>query len=229
MSQPAKIPEHQAIYRQIRDAILFGELVPGQAVTIQGLTQKTGAGMTPVREAIRRLTAEGALATLGNRRIVVPRLTSEEVRELAYARLAIEPELARLGTISADKSLLDDLREIDAELDTAIEQGAVEQYLLLNNRFHFRLYEQSGANILCQLARALWLRSGPSLRVVCGRLGTANLPDMHDDMMDAVAAKDPDRVASAMAADIQQGMDQILHSLDSQDDDRWVDAIQVIK
>ena len=64
-----KRPEHQAIYHQIRDLILFGILVPGQAVTIQGLVDLIGAGMTPVREAIRRLTAEGALEIGGNRRV----------------------------------------------------------------------------------------------------------------------------------------------------------------
>lgn len=53
----AKRPEHQAVYRQIRDMIMFGILVPGQAVTIQGLVDLIGGGMTPVREAIRRLTA----------------------------------------------------------------------------------------------------------------------------------------------------------------------------
>ena len=52
-------PAHERIYRQLRDLVLYGDLAPGQAVTIQGLTARLGAGMTPVREAIRRLIAEG--------------------------------------------------------------------------------------------------------------------------------------------------------------------------
>ncbi|MDD9976520.1 MAG: GntR family transcriptional regulator, partial [Boseongicola sp.] len=92
-----KLPEHQAIYREIRNMILFGILVPGQAVTIQGLVDSIGAGMTPVREAIRRLTAEGALEAGGNRRITVPLLSRQALDELAFARIAIEPRLTKLA------------------------------------------------------------------------------------------------------------------------------------
>ena len=55
-----KIPTHEVTYGHLRDMVLTGGLAPGQAVTIQGLIHDLGAGMTPVREAIRRLTAEGA-------------------------------------------------------------------------------------------------------------------------------------------------------------------------
>ncbi|MDH5797807.1 MAG: GntR family transcriptional regulator, partial [Paracoccaceae bacterium] len=69
--------------------ILFGDLAPGQAVTIKGLCEDVGAGMTPVREAIRRLTAEGALDFLGNRRVCVPELTLSQLDELAFARCSV--------------------------------------------------------------------------------------------------------------------------------------------
>ena len=70
-----KIPTHEITYARLRDMILYGELAPGQPVTIQGLIADLGAGMTPVREAIRRLAAEGALLPQGNRRVSVPRLS----------------------------------------------------------------------------------------------------------------------------------------------------------
>ena len=83
-AQVRKIPEHEAIYLRVRDAIMFGELVPGQSVTIQGLTETIGAGMTPVREAIRRLTSEGALLALGNRRIEVASSFARSARRAAF-------------------------------------------------------------------------------------------------------------------------------------------------
>ena len=212
-AQNRKIPEHQAIYSRIRDAILFGELVPGQAVTIQGLADMIGAGMTPAREAIRRLTSEGALETLGNRRIVVPRLDAGQVEELAYARLAIEPKLAEMAANAGSLQLVAELTAIDAELDGAIATGSVGAYLRHNHRFHFRLYRAAGTTILTDLARSLWLRSGPSLRVVCGRFGTANLPDMHDQALAGLRAGDAAAVRGAMAEDIAQGMDQVRRAL----------------
>ena len=55
----AKQPAHETVYQKLRAQILFGELAPGQAVTIQGLTESLGAGMTPVREAIRQTKPGG--------------------------------------------------------------------------------------------------------------------------------------------------------------------------
>ena len=55
-----RVPVHQQVYAQLRDAVLFGELAPGQAVTIQGLIERTGSGMTPIREACRRPIRAGA-------------------------------------------------------------------------------------------------------------------------------------------------------------------------
>ena len=55
----------------------------------------------------------------------------------------------------------------------------------------------------------LWLRFGPSLRVICGRFGTSNLPDKHADLLDAIARRDADGAARAMAEDVAQGMRQI--------------------
>ena len=54
-----KQPAHESVYQGLRQMILGGDFAPGQAVTIQGLVELLGAGMTPVREAIRRLISEG--------------------------------------------------------------------------------------------------------------------------------------------------------------------------
>ena len=59
------------------------------------------------------------------------------------------------------------------------------------------------------LADRLWLQVGPSLRVVCGRFGTQNLPDRHKDLLRALRQGDAGAAATAMTLDIDQGMDQI--------------------
>lgn len=204
-----KIPNHEVTYQQIRDMILFGDLAPGQAVTIQGLASLMGAGVTPIREAIRRLTAEGALEFLGNRRVCVPELTRPQHEELEFARLNIEPELARIAVNTMNNKDIDELTEIDETLNEAIYNGDVQGYLLQNHRFHFTLYNHANARILLDIANMLWLRVGPSLRVVCGRVGTYNLTDRHKQALDALRKGDAEAVANAIRKDIRQGMDQI--------------------
>lgn len=210
-----KLPEHQTIYHQIRDLILFGNLIPGQAVTIQGLADLIGAGMTPVREAIRRLTAEGALEEGGNRRVRVPLVTRAALEQIRFARLAVEPHLTQLAAARMSDACLDHLFALDAKLDAAIETGDVEHYLEFNYRFHFQLYAQADAPVLCKMANSLWLQIGPSLRIVCGRYGTANLPDKHSEALEALKNGHASAAAEAIADDIRQGMGQVSLTLDA--------------
>lgn len=208
-----KIPTHETTYGALRDMILFGHLAPGQPVTIQGLIADLGAGMTPVREAIRRLTAEGALLPQGNRRVSVPHLTPATVDQIAFARLSIEPELVRLAAARLTPARIDTLTRLDDRITGAIKGGNVHDYLEGNHAFHFTLYEASNAPVLVDIARSLWLRFGPSLRVVCARFGATGLPDLHIEALAAMREGDSDKLVAAIERDISQGIDQVRQAL----------------
>lgn len=207
-------PAHEVIYRRLRDQILFGEIAPGQALTIQGLADRLSAGMTPVREAIRRLTAEGALVFQGNRRVCVPELTAENISEIIYARQWLESHLGLRATERATPAALACLTEIDKAVDRAIVAGDLRSYLQGNHAFHAMIYDLADAPILAEMAERLWLRFGPSLRVVIGRIGTQNLPDKHKDMLECMRTGDSEGAARAMREDMLQGMEQIRDMLD---------------
>jgi DNA-binding GntR family transcriptional regulator len=208
-----KRPAHEQVYQTLRSQILFGELVPGQPVTIQGLTDSLGVGMTPVREAIRRLISDGALVFQGNRRVSVPLLSTADIEEMIFARISIESELSRRATANLQVEDIDHLERIDRHLDRTIADGDVSGYLRLNQAFHETLYSHANAPILSDLAERLWLRFGPSLRVVCGRFGTQSLPDRHKDIIAALRKGDADQVAKATAQDIEQGMELMAEAL----------------
>lgn len=221
----ANPPAHQIVYERIRAMVLYGDLAPGQPVTIQGLAQTVDSGMTPVREAIRRLTAEGALVMAGNRRVLVPELDAATLEELSFLRLTVEPRLAALATPRISEAEIDRLEAIDTDLDRAIAEGDVGAYLRLNHAFHRLLYAHSGTRLLRDTAEALSLRAGPSLRVVCGRYGTLNLPDMHEEAVAALRARDPEATARAIHEDIEQGHGQIARALSSGVDSPGFDHI----
>jgi DNA-binding GntR family transcriptional regulator len=208
-----KKPEHETIYVQIKELILFGEVAPGQPLTIHGLAETIGAGVTPVREGIRRLTAEGALAVLENRRVVVPTMTNSWLEQIELVRLTVEPELVAMGAKNAELKDIEELERLDALVDLAIQTGDVRRYLEANYRFHFALYDAAGAVILKRIAEALWVSAGPSLRVVCGRFGTANLVDHHREATAALRAGDFAAVKHAMREDIRQGMEFIRQTI----------------
>lgn len=212
-AEDRNIPTHEVTYGRLRDMVLFGVLEPGQPVTIQGLIRDLDAGMTPVREAIRRLTAEGALLLQGNRRVVVPQMTEGLLDQIAFARLTIEPKLAELAGPRLTSEQIEGLDLIDRGIDDAIAHGDVHEYLEGNTRFHFTLYDAADANVLNDIARSLWLRFGPALRVVCARIGAQNLPDQHEEALAALRAGDFVALSRAIEQDIVQGIDQVRAAL----------------
>lgn len=214
----AKPPAHEVVYRQLRDLVLFGDLAPGEAVTIQGLVDTLGAGMTPVREAIRRLIAEGALRFQGNRRVSVPILSVAELEEILFLRKTVESQLTKRAAGRITKDDITTLTQIDATLDAAILNGDVPGYLKANYDFHMTLYARADAPILLGVADQLWLRFGPSLRVVCGRFGTENLPDQHKELLAALASGDAQAAAQAMVEDVAQGTTQMAQVLKETDE-----------
>ena len=213
MTDTRKIPTHEVTYARLRDMILFGLLEPGAPVTIQGLINDLGAGMTPVREALRRLAAEGALLPQGNRRVTVPRVNLALLDQIAFARLTIEPHLAELAAAHLTPTLIAQLEALDAQVDAAIRAGDITAYLQSNHAFHFALYEASNAPVLVDMARSLWLRFGPSLRIVVARGGALALPDQHGLALSAMREGDGAGLARALRDDILQGVDQVRTAL----------------
>jgi DNA-binding GntR family transcriptional regulator len=210
MANPVTIPDHVAVYSKIRDLIMFGEMDPGQAVTIASLQDMADAGMTPVREAIRQLTIEGALVRLPNRRVAVPGLSRDWLEDLYVARLAVEPLLCKMASERMRYSLVPDLEQRDADLNIAIETGSAKAYLQNNHAFHFRFYEEANSAALLEIATSLWLQLGPSLRVMHSRFGSENLTDFHKEAMSALQERDHGKVQFFMEQDIRQGMDHVL-------------------
>lgn len=200
-----KIPVHEQVYRRLREKILYGELAPGQAVTIYGLVDELGVGMTPVREAIRRLTAEGALVFQGNRRVCLPEISQQDFEDLVFVRRVIEPKLATLAAAKVTPAVIAKMRAIDDKVNLAIKQGNVGDYMKYNHQFHFTLYAAAESDLLHAMVSTLWLRYGPLYRVISGKWGTAQLVDCHDETLDALRAGEPELVGKAILTDIEQG------------------------
>ncbi len=202
-----KIPVHEQVYRKLREMILYGELAPGQAVTIYGLVDELDVGMTPVREAIRRLTAEGALVFQGNRRVCLPDLGAQDFEDIVFVRRSIEPKLAMQAAENITPDTIEKMKAIDTKLNDAIAKGNVLDYMRYNHQFHFTLYAEAQSELLHSMVSTLWLRYGPLYRVISGRWGTQQLADRHDETIAALTKEDIQGVGDAISADMEQGFD----------------------
>ncbi len=197
---------HASVYEELRRRMITGKITPGVGLSTRGLAVELGVSQMPVRDALSRLAAEGAVEIRSKRRIEAPAMTEDRFTDLLDCRLMLEPEAAVLALPNIDAAKLRRLREIDAALDQAMENGDVIGYMENNFAFHFNLYRANGRETLNRLIETLWLRFGPFMRVVYGRYGTANLVDQHRIALTAIEDGDGDALRAAIASDIADGM-----------------------
>ena len=197
---------HASIYEDLRRRMITGKIVPGVGLSTRGLALELGVSQMPVRDALSRLAAEGAVAIRSKRKIEVPPMNPERFTDLLDCRLLLEPEAAVQALPHITPAKMKQLREIDSALDTAMENGDVIAYMEKNFEFHFTLYRANNRPTLNRLIETLWLQFGPFMRVVYGRYGTANLVDQHRVALDAIEAGDRDALHKAIAGDIADGM-----------------------
>lgn len=197
---------HTEIYDRLRQRMINGEIMPGADLSTRGLALEMGVSQMPVRDALSRLAAEGAIAIRSKRRIEVPAMTAARFTDLLDCRLLLEPAAAVLALPHIDKAALKALRATDAALDLAMERGDVTGYMKANAAFHFGIYRASGRATLNRSIEALWLQFGPFMRTVYTGYGTSTLIDQHRVALDAIAAGDAAALKAAIAADIADGM-----------------------
>ena len=197
---------HDRLYRTLRQQIMHGELAPGQALTIRGLGKTYGLSMTPVREALRRLAAEGALTLSSSGRVTTPALTNERIEELAALRALIEPELASRALPRAHFALIERLQAINAlNAEAVVKQDAVA-YIRTNLEFHRTLYLRAQAPAMLAIAETVWLQLGPTMRALYARLRRSEPPQTHRMILAALRAGDEPGLRLAVRTDVTQGL-----------------------
>ena len=149
---------------------MHGEIGPGQALTLRGLAGEFDVSMTPAREALRRLSAEGALTVSSSGRVTTPELSNERIEELAALRSLLEVELASRALPRAHIALIDRLQTINARITEDIARQDAVAYIRRNLEFHRTLYLRAQAPAMLAMAETVWLQLGPTMRALYGRL-----------------------------------------------------------
>jgi DNA-binding GntR family transcriptional regulator len=197
---------HDRVYRALRTRIMHGEIAPGQALTLRGIGKEFGVSMTPAREAVRRLVAEGALFLSSSGRVSTPELSNERIEELAALRALIEVELASRALPRAHMALIDRLQTINANVAEAVAQRDAVQYIRTNLEFHRTLYLRAQAPAMLAMAETVWLQLGPTMRALYGRLRRTDPPQYHRLIIAALKAGDEPGLRLAVRSDVTQGL-----------------------
>lgn len=201
---------HAGVYDQLRQWLILGKVAPGAGMSTRGLAQQLGVSQMPVRDALSRLAAEGAVMVRSKRKIVVTPMTPERLNEIIDCRLLLEPAAAVNALPFLNAAKVRQLRTIDQALDAAEAQGATDAYIEHNFRFHFEIYRAGGDTMLTRIIETLWVQFGPLMRVIYGRVGTSNLIDKHHLAIEAIVNRDAEALHHAIAADVNDARDLIV-------------------
>ena len=199
-------------YDTLRLRLITGRMMPGVAFSTRSLARELDISQTPVRDALARLAAEGAIEIRSKRRITVPEMTRNRYDDLMHCRLLLEPAAAVQALAFIDAAMIKRLVAIDAEIDAALESGDVEAYMRGNFMFHFLIYRARPQPITQRLIETLWAQFGPFMRVIYGLSGTATLIDRHQEAIAAIRNADPAALHRAISQDIADGMRLIEHA-----------------
>lgn len=202
-------------YQQLRKAIMGGVFRPGTVISIRAAADALGVSPMPVRAALLRLEAEGALVARGSKRMLeIPALAVDEYQELRDIRVALEGLAAERAVASINAAELAEVERNCAAMQTAADAGDREAYVRANWTFHLSIYRASHMETLVGLIEGMWLRVGPYVELMMPDRESlvASMPD-HWAMVDALKRRDGKAASKAIADDIGHSAVNLIKAL----------------
>ena len=199
-------------YERLTEALLAGELSPGDRLVQDVLALRLGISRTPLREALQRMEREGTIRAADSRGYVVPELTREDIGHLYEVREAVEGQAARLVARRAAFAVDD----IEAELRrlSAAAGPSGRDAFQANRLAHRAVVESAGNPFLLEVFDDLWGRSvtlqawGDYYASVDAHI---DLVTDHADVLAALRSGDPDRAGAVMVEHVREGLTRHHH------------------
>jgi DNA-binding GntR family transcriptional regulator len=199
----ASATQQDAVYTRLRQWITVGRFLPGERLKIRQVAAELGSGLMPVRAALQRLAAEGALVNSPNAGVAVPHLSAAAFDDLLQMRLLLEGEAAERGASRLGPAQKQALRGLCERMGQALARGDHTDYLAANEDFHVLLYQAAGSPTLLRLIDTLWLQAGPiSNQLFESAAAAAVLNQAHEEVMRAVDSGDSAAARRAVERDI---------------------------
>lgn len=183
---------------ELRERIVSGALQAGTKIDQQALAEELGVSRMPVREALRRLAAEGFVELLSHRGAVVVQLSHAEIIEIYEMRGVLQGLAARLAVPNYTDEDVAEIKRLLGEMDATQD---VQAWTTLNGEFHNRIESPAEARRLHELIERLTLQCAPYLQISVHFLHAQSSPqELHHEIYRAVERRDPEGLEAAVRA-----------------------------
>lgn len=202
---------------RIRADILEGRLRPGEWLRQERFAREQGASQMPVREALRRLAAEGLVEHVPYRGVRVVELTAADVEDLYACRVFVESLTARYAAERVSDDEVRELASLHERMLACVTPQELPEYRELNRRFHSLIFNASGRSFLIRTLGQLWAAFPTMLWSNIPQAATDSAPGRdepdaveHEAIVRAMREHDPDAAERAMRIHITNAGEALL-------------------
>lgn len=149
------LPLRDVVFNTLRQAILRGEMEPGERLMEIQLAQKLGVSRTPIREAIRKLELEGLVIMIPRKGAEVAHITEKDMRDVLEVRSTLEELVVQLAIKNVAEEKLDELRAANRVFESAVVSKDVVNIVEADVKFHDILYSMTNNPRLIQIINNL--------------------------------------------------------------------------
>ena len=203
------------IYQRIMQMIINQELLPGQRVYLDHLSDQMGVSRTPVVNALKRLAQERFVDWVNRRGIYIKRLSKGEIAQIYQLREGLESMAARLAATCMDEKEVDRWVAVFKSFKVKETTAVVRRYIDVDRDFHWRIEELSGnphlraaMRIVNMMIAAYWFGLPRTIAEA--------IPE-HMELLDALRRKDPEAAEKAMRVHIRRSVEKLLRDAEAEE------------
>ncbi|MCR5666345.1 MAG: GntR family transcriptional regulator [Eubacterium sp.] len=149
----AYLPLRDVVFKTLREAILKGDLKPGERLMEVQLAEQLGVSRTPIREAIRKLELEGMAVTMPRRGAVVAKMTEKDMEDVLQIRRALDELSVTIACEQISMSQMKQLEEAQKNFEEQIKHGDMKEITNADVEFHNIIYQSTGNERLWQIMK----------------------------------------------------------------------------
>lgn len=187
------------VTEQLREGILSGKFAkPGEEFTLHNLADQYKCSLTPIREALRTLEAEGLVVCNRHKPIKISRLEPDQIEKVFEVRILLECHATALATCNIKEATLKNLEENIQQQQICLSPSNHQRWLKLNYEFHNHIYESANQPVLFELISMLRARTSHYVKTYTFLLDRFAVAVMeHKEILDAILQKDGNKACRA--------------------------------
>ncbi len=207
-------PLREVVFNTLKEAIITGELKPGERLMEVQLSEKIGVSRTPVREAIRKLELEGLVEMIPRKGAHVAEITTKDIMDVLEVRATLDGLATALSAERITESELSSLKNVLTQLTTYIEKENLQGSIKKDVEFHEVIYKSSRNDKLIQIINNL-REQVHRFRVIYMKdySSPKDLIEEHIRIYDAISRRDPELARNVAIEHIKNQETTIVNAL----------------